>query len=88
MSNPSRSTVYALLVAIALLLAGLAVVVWVDSRRVRRYTDEINALHYRLDSQEVEIRRLQKQTQPGRSTAQQADSVPNPASPAKSDGWE
>lgn len=63
MSHPTKGTVYALLAAIGLLLAGLAVLVWVDSRRVSRYADEINALHYRLDSQEVEIRRLRRQTQ-------------------------
>lgn len=69
-----------------MLLAGLAVLVWVDGRRVRRYADEINDLHYRLDSQEVEIRRLRKQAQQGASL--QADSVPKPDSQPKPDGWD
>ncbi|MEZ0609780.1 hypothetical protein ACAW74_14775 [Fibrella sp. WM1] len=88
MSNPSRSTVYALLVAIGMLLAGMAVLVWVDGRRVRRYADEINDLHYRLDSQEIEIRRLRKQAQQGTSASLQADSLPQPDGSAKPDGWE
>jgi Flp pilus assembly protein TadB len=64
MSNPTRGLVYSLLAAISLLVLGLAVLVWVDSRRVRRYTNEIQDLHYRLDSQEVELRRFRKRLAP------------------------
>lgn len=77
MSNPTRGTVYALLTAIGLLLLAIVVLVWVDSHRVRRYADEIQDLHYRIDSQEVELRRLRRQTQ---SAAARTDSV-------ATDGW-
>lgn len=72
MSNPTKGTVYALLTAIGLLLLAIVVLIWVDSHRVRRYADEIQDLHYRIDSQEVELRRLRRQVP---SAAAQTDST-------------
>jgi hypothetical protein len=93
MSNPTKGLVYSLLTAIGLLVMGLAVLIWVDSRRVRRYTNEIQDLHYRLDSQEVELRRLRKQLEQTDVSAHvptlrpKVDSVAAAPKPAD-DGWD
>ena len=81
MSTPTKGTVYALLMAIGLLVLAITVLIWVDGRRVRRYADEIQDLHYRIDSQEVELRRLRRQP---RSLT---ESPAKPDSAAK-DSWE
>lgn len=58
-----RGLVYSLLLAVGLLLAGLAGLLWVANTRERHYQDELDDLRRSLMSRNAEIKQLRQQIQ-------------------------
>ena len=58
-----RELVYSLLLAIGLLLAGLAALLWVANTREQHYQDELNDLRRSLLIRDMEILQLRRRLQ-------------------------
>jgi hypothetical protein len=76
MTVTSRLLIGSLLTAIALLLLGLAGVLWVGHQREQRYRTELDALKLEM---------AHRQKPPSTAVAQPA--LPAPAHPDTADGW-
>ena len=86
----SKKLIYALLIGFGLFLLGGAALLWVDTRRIERHTDELNDLRLHLTGRDHDVELLRQQLRaccPDSTTTKPAKPA-NVPEPATSNGWD
>lgn len=89
MSTSSKRIVYALLTGFGLFILGGAALLWVDTRRIERHTDEVNDLRLHLTGRDHDVELLRRQLRACCPDSIQTPSVKpvNVPGSVADDGW-
>lgn len=90
MSTSSKRTVYALLIGFGLFMLGGAALLWVDTRRIERHTDELNDLRLHLTGRDHDVELLRRQLRaccPDSTLLEKPNKPVNERKAAITDGW-